>query len=97
MQDDLETCCGARLTLWAEGGQPLRALDAERFLHGRRLEERAVGQAGDVAVEALRLTGQSGSTEDQPAVLRDLACQAIRRALERARPRPDSRSAARRK
>jgi carbon-monoxide dehydrogenase medium subunit len=97
MQDDVETCCGARLMLWAEGGQPLRALDTERFLHGRRLEERAVGQAGDLAVEAARLPGQSGSAEDRPKVLRDLACQAIRRALERARPRPDPHSAARRK
>ena len=97
MQDDLETCCGARLTLRVGGGPPLRALDAERFLHGRRLEERAVGQAGDLAVEAARLPSPLGSAEDRPTVLRDLTCQAIRRALERARPRPDSRSAARRK
>jgi len=97
MQDDLETCCGARLTLWAEGGQPLRALDAERFLHGRRLDERAVGQAGHLAVEAARLPGQSGSAEDWPIALRELAGQAIRRALERARPRSDPRSAVRRK
>ena len=89
MQDDVETCCGARLTLWAKGGQLLRALDAERFLHGRRLEEGVVGQAGNLAVETARLQAPPGPAGDRLRVLRDLVCQAIRRALERARPRPD--------
>jgi len=97
MQDDLETCCGARLAVRAEGPQPLRALDAERFLQGRRLEESAVSMAGDLTAQLCRPSTLSRSTDERSDTLRDVACRAIRRALERARPRPDPDSGARRK
>jgi carbon-monoxide dehydrogenase medium subunit len=97
MQDDLETCCGARLAVRAEARQPLRALDAERFLQGRRLEESAVSMAGDLTAQLCPPPALSRSADERSGALRDVACRAIRQALERARPRPDPDSGAKRK
>jgi carbon-monoxide dehydrogenase medium subunit len=97
MQDDLETCCGARLAVRTGASQPFRALDAERFLQGRRLEDISVGQAGTLAVESAWPAGASGPAAARPSALKDAACRAIRQALERARPRPDPGSGANRR
>jgi CO/xanthine dehydrogenase FAD-binding subunit len=93
MQDDLETCCGARLTVWA-AGQPLRALDAERFLQGRRLDQAAVSTAGDLTAQVGRLPTLPRSANERGGALNEVACQAILRALERARPHHASDSGA---
>ena len=97
MQDDMETCCGARLAVRAEGPQPLRALDAERFLQGRRLEEGAVSTAGDLTAQLCRPPTPPRSADERSGALRAVACRAILQALERARPRPDRDSGARRR
>lgn len=96
MQDDLETCCGARLAVRAGGAQPYRAPDAERFLQGRRLDDMSVAEAGDLAAESSWLPDPSRAVAVLPTVLKAITCQAIRRALDRARPRPDAHSRAKR-
>jgi aerobic carbon-monoxide dehydrogenase medium subunit len=96
MQDDLETCCGARLAVRAGASQPFRALDAERFLQKRRLEDISVGEAATLAVESAWPAGETGPVAARASALRDAACRAIRRALDRARPRPDPSRLARR-
>jgi carbon-monoxide dehydrogenase medium subunit len=90
MEDDLETCCGARLAVRVEAARPNRVPDAERFLRGRRLDDTTVEEAGGLAAEYAGSAGPSRSLTALPAVLKATACQAIRRALERARPRPDA-------
>ena len=90
MQDDLETCCGARLAVRADAAQPSRVPDAERFLQGRRLDDLSVEQAGDLVAESSWLPDASPSLAALPDVLKATACQAIRRALDRSRPHPDA-------
>jgi len=89
MQDDLETCCGARLAVRTDAAQPYRVPDAERFLQGRRLDDISVEEAGDLAAESSWLPDPSRPVAARPTVLKAMACQTIRRALDRARPRPD--------
>ena len=89
MQDDLETCCGARLAVWSASGEPLRALDTERFLQGRRLDRDAVERAGDLVQEGIPPLSPPGSAGRSLAALREVTCEAVRRAWERARARRD--------
>jgi len=88
MQDDLETCCGARLAVRLDSAQPSRVPDAERFLQGRRLDDITVEGAGDVTARNSWLPDPSSSSTALPGVLKAIACQVIRRALDRSRPRP---------
>ena len=96
MQDDLETCCGARLAVRVDAAQPSRVPDAERFLQGRRLDDISVEEAGDLTAESSWLSDPSPSLPALPAVLKAIACQVIRRALDRSRPRPEANSRVRR-
>jgi carbon-monoxide dehydrogenase medium subunit len=93
MQEDLETCCGARLAVRVDAAQPSRVPDAERFLQGRRLDDLSVEEAGDLTAECSWLPGPSPSLAALPDVLKAITCQAIRRALDRSRPRAAARSA----
>ncbi len=90
MQEDLETCCGARVTVWTAAGQPLRALDAERFLQGRRLAPDAVEQAGSLATEGGVQSSPTRTAGSPKQALGDVTREAIRRAWERVRARPES-------
>ncbi len=86
MQEDLSTCCGARVAMCLAPRPPLRALDAERALRGRYLDERAVSQAGEQVAEALEDSpGDPERVAEHREALRALACQAIQAALDRAR------------
>ena len=86
MQDDLDACCGARLTVWLEPGAVFRALDAERFLREKRLDDDVVRRVGELVAEAGdSLPDQSDRAEERRRTLREIACQAIHRALARAR------------
>lgn len=96
MQDDLETCCGARLAVRVEGSQPARVPDAERFLQGRRLDDIAVEAAGALVAETSWVPKPASSVADAASALKAAACQAIRRAWDRSRPRPDANRRARR-
>jgi carbon-monoxide dehydrogenase medium subunit len=87
MEEDLATCCGVRVALWAEAVRPLRALDAERFLQGRHLDAVAVGRAGELVMDSA-WPWIPGSAGDRRRALRDVASEAIHRALDRARSRP---------
>jgi CO/xanthine dehydrogenase FAD-binding subunit len=87
MQDDLETCCGARLAVRCDGAQPARVPDAERFLQGRHLDEFSVEEAGGLVAETAWLPNPASSLTDVSPVLKVAACQAIRLALDRSRPR----------
>ncbi|HEX7549441.1 MAG TPA: FAD binding domain-containing protein, partial [Candidatus Methylomirabilis sp.] len=89
MQDDLDTCCGARLTVWLAPGTAFRALDAERFLRGKRFDDDLVRRAGELIAEAGGpLPDQSDRVEERLHGLREIACQAIHGALDRARSHP---------
>jgi CO/xanthine dehydrogenase FAD-binding subunit len=86
LQEDLDTCCGARLAVWAASDSPLRALEGERFLRGKRLGDEAERRAGELVAEALgSLPGQPDRMKERLHGLRELACQAIHDALGRAR------------
>jgi hypothetical protein len=73
MEEDRCTCCGVRLGRWSETLAPVRVLEAERFLAGRRLDDRSLAEAVAVAADA------SGGWEIDPPPLAD----AIRRAAAR--------------
>jgi len=93
MQEDLQICCGARLAIRVNAAQPSRVPDAERFLQGRRLDDLAVEAAGDLTAECSWLPGPCPSLAALPDVLKAITCQAIRRALDRSRPRAAARGA----
>jgi CO/xanthine dehydrogenase FAD-binding subunit len=95
MQDDLETCCGARLAVRVEGSQPARVPDAERFLQGRRLDDIALEDAGRLVAATSWAPKPASSVADAASVLKAAARQAIRRAWDRSRPRPDANRRAR--
>ncbi len=86
MQDDLETCCGARLAVRVDAARPARVPDAERFLQGRRLDHVSLEEAGGMAAESALRPSLSRSSIAFPATLKTAVCQAVRRALERSRP-----------
>lgn len=86
MQDDLTTCCGARLAVRLDGLQPARVPDAERFLQGRRLGDVSVEEAGGVLAETAWVSDPPSSVADVSSLLRAAACQALRLALRRACP-----------
>jgi carbon-monoxide dehydrogenase medium subunit len=95
LRDDRETCCGARLSVSIASGPPFRALDAERFLQGRRLDDAAVERAGDLAQDGTA-SNAARSTGLPLEALRDVTRAAVGRAWERARARPVPSSGARR-
>lgn len=90
MQDDLETCCGARLAVRCDGAQPARVPDAERFLQGRRLDDVSVEEAGGLVAETAWVPSPASSVAGVSPALKVAACQAIRLALDRSRPRADA-------
>jgi carbon-monoxide dehydrogenase medium subunit len=91
MQEDLETCCGARIVVRAETVHPYRVPDVERFLQGRRLDDTSVDEAGDLAAESSWPPDPSRSLAAVPTTLKAMTCQAIRRAVDRAQPRTHTR------
>lgn len=97
MREDLDTCCGARVMLWTAADDLLRALETERFLQGRRLGQETVERAGDLVAESDRPAGLACPPGPRASVLRDVTCEALRRALDRARRAPASASDARRR
>lgn len=89
MQDDLDTCCGARLAVRLAPGTVFRALDAERFLRGKRFDDGVVRRTGELIAEAGGLLpDQSDRMEERLHGLREIACQALHGALDRARSHP---------
>ena len=96
MQNDLVTCCGARLAVRVDGSQPARVPDAERFLQGRRLDDIAVEEAGGLVAETSWVPKPASTGADASSVLKAAACQVIRRAWDRSRPRPEANRRARR-
>ena len=82
MERDLFTCCGARLALCGGAPTPMRALEAERFLSGKPLEEPVVREAADLA--GRNLLPNTGPA-DRLALVRDLTHRAISGALARVR------------
>ena len=83
LEQDCATCCGARLALCGVAPTPMRALEAERFLSGKVLEDAVLEEAGDLAARCA--LAASGSTGDRFELVRGLARRAIAEALERAR------------
>lgn len=86
MEEDLATCCGARLALGALAPEPLRALEAERFLAGKRLEDVILREAGELAARSVRPGNEAGeSAEGLLVLVRVLTPRAILGALQRVR------------
>lgn len=86
MEDDLITCCGARLVLSRGSERPDRALEAERFLAGKRLEGPVLDDAGGILARIAHLGSTEGAcTEKQREAVRALTRRAILEALGRAR------------
>ena len=52
--DDDGTCLAARLVLGAVASAPLRAIDAEQFITGRRLTDEVMEEAGRLATQPFR-------------------------------------------
>jgi carbon-monoxide dehydrogenase medium subunit len=89
MEEDLVTCCGARLVLGgAAGATALRALEAERFLAGKRLDPTVVQEAAALAIRNVHREGIDGPmTNDRFRATGEWVCRAILGALARV-PRP---------
>jgi CO/xanthine dehydrogenase FAD-binding subunit len=84
MEEDLVTCCGARLTFCGLSPTPMRALETERFLSGRRLEGAVLEEAGDLAAHDVGITTEGAGSAGGPVdLVRGLTRRAIARALER--------------
>ncbi len=83
MEQDLVTCCGARLVLSGVFPTPMRALEAERFLAGKRLEGPVLSEACALAADRAGL--RSGAASDRLELIRDLTCRAVKEALVRVR------------
>ncbi len=83
LEQDLTTCCGARLTLWGVASTPMRALEAERFLAGKRMEEAVLRDAGDLTIRSALPV--AGSARERLELVRRLTYRAIEGALQRAR------------
>jgi carbon-monoxide dehydrogenase medium subunit len=59
LEEDRVTCCGARLVLGGvAGAAALRALETERFLAGKRLDDAAVREAAALAARNARRHGR---------------------------------------
>ncbi|HSB79550.1 MAG TPA: FAD binding domain-containing protein [Candidatus Methylomirabilis sp.] len=86
MQEDLVTCCGARLVLGPVAGTPRRVLEAERFLAGKRLEDSAVQEAAILAARSAAQEAEPDGpmTKDCLEAIRGATCRAILEALARA-------------
>jgi carbon-monoxide dehydrogenase medium subunit len=86
MEEDLATCCGVRLAISGAAAGSVRALEAERFLSGKRLDEAVIEAVGDLA---LRMAGRHTLVGDpgmeHRVLLRGLTRRALLRALERVR------------
>ena len=83
MEQDLRTCCGARLTLCGVVPRPMRALDAERFLSGKSLEDAVLQEAADLAAGAASpIAWPAGDRLD---LVKGLTSRALMSALERVR------------
>ncbi len=81
MEENLGTCCGARLLYSAVEGRPERAVESERFLAGRQLDDAALDRAAALAEEAVQVARMGGHME--PGVLGQLAAQVLRQARGR--------------
>jgi carbon-monoxide dehydrogenase medium subunit len=89
MEDDRVTCCGARVTVWAGAAAPQRALEAERFLRGKRLGDAETASAGElVPASAGPPARRSGGAAGRRDGLATLASHVIRVAFGRAQGGP---------
>jgi carbon-monoxide dehydrogenase medium subunit len=83
LEQDLSTCCGARLTLCGVAPTPMRALEAERFLAGKVLEDAVLQEAGDLAARCALPVDSSARQYFE--LVKGLTRRAIAEALERVR------------
>ncbi|HYL80515.1 MAG TPA: hypothetical protein VEU07_06860, partial [Candidatus Acidoferrum sp.] len=62
MEEDLVTCCGARVVLGGTAGTTaFRPLEAERFLAGKRLDPAVVQEAATLAVRSVKHEERAGA------------------------------------
>jgi len=84
--DDGNTCKDGRIVLGCVGLTAMRAKNAEAFLHGKPLDEKAVQSAAEVAREAAEpQSDMRGSAEYKRVLVTALVKRAIRIAARRAR------------
>ncbi len=77
LEEDLATCCGARVLYITGEGCPERAIDSERFLATRRLDDPAIERAGALA----RAPNSGGARDRDPRG--GLVAHVLRAARER--------------
>lgn len=83
MEQDLRTCCGARLTLCGVAPTPMRALDAERFLAGKPLVDAVLQEAAVLAAGSA--SPIAWPARDRLDLVKGLTHRALVGALERVR------------
>jgi carbon-monoxide dehydrogenase medium subunit len=82
-----DRCSGAKIALGAVGPIPMRALRAEKFLRGEKLEEKVIAQAALLSSEeAQPITDIRASCEYRREMIRILTYRALKKVLENLRP-----------
>jgi aerobic carbon-monoxide dehydrogenase medium subunit len=51
LEEDMASCAGARICLGVAAPTPLRCLQAEKYLVGKRIDEDLLSEAGKIAAE----------------------------------------------
>lgn len=83
LEQDLSTCCGARLTVCGVAPTPMRALEAERYLAGKVLEDPVLQEAGNLAARCAHPV--EGPAAEGFELMKGLTCRTIAEALKRVR------------
>ena len=83
LEQDLSTCCGARMSLCGVVPTPTRELEAERFLAGKVLEDAVLQKVGDLVARCVLPV--DGSVGESFHMVEGLTRRAITEALSRVR------------
>lgn len=85
LEEDLKTCCKARVALGVAGPIPMRARKAEAFLEGKAIDDTVLSQAGSIASEeASPRTTIRGSSWYRKEIIQVLVRRTGRICIERA-------------
>ena len=86
LEEDMKRCVKARIGLGVAAPTPMRAMEAERFLEGREVDEASLEEAGRIAAEESRVRDSiRGAAWYRREMVRVLVRRMGLRSLERAR------------
>jgi len=84
--DDKGVCQKVGIGLTNVGPTPIKAARAESYLRGKKPDESSIQQAAELAAQDAQPSGDlRGPAEYKKAMVKELTCRALRRAVERAR------------